>query len=460
MSFMNTLYGHLPSRIQDVAVSIEGARVRRNRYGDPFPRLLEEYRSRDRWSADRIHEYQTMMLARTLELAAQTPFYGALFGRMGVSWHELLDRDAFARIPITTKELLHREPEAFRPRPLRKSDQVIRTSGTTGTSLALAISENVEAEQWAVWWRYREHHGLALGDWCAVFGSAPVVPQRERRRFWRLNRGGHEYRFSVYHISAETAGSYARDLNRLRPRWIHGNPSAISLLGRYMIEQGLTLDDPPARVTVGSENMQPWQVSAITEAFGSVPVQHYGLAEPVANISECEHGSLHTDDDFSLVEYVPSDLHGAHRIVGTSFCNTATVLLRYDTGDLADPAATSACACGRAGRIVRSIDGRSTDYITLPSGRRVASLATPFHSSSGLAEAQVYQTPAGDLVIRYVPGQGWSETVLQEIEEKLRGRIGEDVGIRFEKVDQVQRSARGKIRLVVSDYEPAPAKER
>ena len=85
-----------------------------------------------------------------------------------------------------------------------------------------------------------------------------------------------------------------------------------------------------------------------------------GLAEAVANISECERGRLHVDEDFAAVEFVPEQTGRRHRIVGCNFTNLATPLLRYDTGDLA-VLDDDGCDCGRPGRVVASVDGRQED---------------------------------------------------------------------------------------------------
>jgi phenylacetate-CoA ligase len=175
------------------------------------------------------------------------------------------------------------------------------------------------------------------------------------------------------------------------------------------------------------------------------------LAEAVANISQCPAGHLHVDEDFSYVEFLP-DVDGMSRIVGTSFSNRAVSILRYDTGDLARTS-NDVCSCGRAGRLVTSLDGRLTDYIVLPGGRKVASLATPFHDADGLREAQLYQAKDGNLVIRYVPISGGAVD-LNSLESSLRVRVGGEIKISFEQLAQIPKTKRGKTKLVVSDFQP------
>jgi len=44
-------------------------------------------------------------------------------------------------------------------------------------------------------------------------------------------------------------------------------------------------------ITVGAENLLPQQADLIEQAFGARPRQHYGMAEAIANSSECERGA-------------------------------------------------------------------------------------------------------------------------------------------------------------------------
>jgi len=109
----------------------------------------------------------------------------------------------------------------------------------------------------------------------------------------------------------------------------------IAFIAQVGIELGYARRVPTRWVTVGAENLLAHQRHAIERMFGVTPRQHYGLAEGVANISECPQGTLHVDEDYSFVEFIPREHGFGHRIVGTSLDNSAIPFLRYDTGDIA-----------------------------------------------------------------------------------------------------------------------------
>jgi len=451
---LNKIYRLMPNQIQDWAVSYQGWRLRKYRFGKDFNLALENFLERDDWPPEKINEYQQKKLSEALERASRTPFYQRLFTEMGANWRDFNNPKYFSMLPVVSKSDIKNKLDDFRPRLALKSDKMLKTSGTTGESFSFPVSNNIEPEQWALWWRYRMWHDIRRGDKCALFASAPIVHGKLDGRPWRYDKVNNEYRFSIFHISKETAATYVESLNMIKPRWIHGNPTAIALLSQYIIELKLKLNFKVNTITVGSENFLGWQQEIIQKTFGIKAFQHYGQAEAVANISECEHGNLHTDEDYSYVEYIDEKNDGSLSIVGTQFNNHAFCLIRYKTGDLAR-LSNDQCPCGRYGRIIKTLDGRLTDFIYLPNGEKIASLAAPFHDTENLAGAQIYQENNGNLLIKYIPSEGWDEKNLDEIEKKLRIRVGEQINISFLQVNEIEKTPRGKMKLVISDYSPS-----
>lgn len=447
---IRALYHRLPLPLQDALVTLEGYRVRRQRLGGEFRTRLRDYLDRDGWNEEQLAAYRTVQRSAALERAARAPFYRSWFNAAGADWRDFVDVDSFRALPIMQKSDLAADLDAFRPRPPGRSDRTVATSGTTGTSFEFPLSAEVEPDQWAVWWRYRLRHGIQPGTRCALFASAPILTPGDTGRPYRINHANHEVRFSIFHISTDRIGDYLAAFRRHRLRWVHGNPTAITQFCVCYLESGHRERIELDHLTVGSENLTPWQVEAMQAVFGMTPRQHYGLAEPVANISELPDGRLAVDEDFAYVEFIHDPDHDLKHIVGTAFCNTALALLRYDTGDLCALAEGS----GRddTQRYVETLDGRSTDYVLLPGGRRVASLAAPFHATPGLAQAQLVQNADQSLTVRFIPGHGWrGEAALGGLERELRQRIGTELPIRFQQVASIPTTARGKSRLVISE---------
>jgi phenylacetate-CoA ligase len=276
---------------------------------------------------------------------------------------------------------------------------------------------------------------------------APV--EQEGPPFWRVNLPGHQVLFSGFHMIPARLPDYVRALRRLRLPWLHGYPSLLALLAGHLVETGTDLGYPVRWITTGAESLLPQQAALIGRAFGVVPRQHYGQAEAVANLSECERGRLHVDEDFSWVEFAPAG-DGTHRIVGTNFSNPATPLLRYDTGDFVTLDAAG-CPCGRPGRTVFRVDGRREDYVVLPSGARVGRLDHAFKDLVHVREAQIRQRSREALLLRVVRAPQWEAADEERMLHEMRLRVGAGIRLEVEYVERIERTAAGKLRFVVSE---------
>jgi phenylacetate-CoA ligase len=216
---------------------------------------------------------------------------------------------------------------------------------------------------------------------------------------------------------------------------------------------GLALDAAPQRrpkpgvITLGAENLLEPQRRLIADAFGVEPIQHYGLAEAVANASQCRAGNLHVDEDFAAVELLPDG--DGFRIVGTALENRAMPLIRYDTGDRGR-LLPDGCPCGLAGRVLGPIDGRLEDLLELADGTRVGRLDHLFKDAIRVAEAQIRQDAPGRCVISVVPRDGYRSEDTQALLAECSTRFGDRLDVRVDVVDAIPRTRRGKLRLVVS----------
>lgn len=446
-------YHLLPVPLQHVACSLEGWRIRRQRFDATFWGLLSDYEARARWQSEGLARFRDRRLVAFISHCAQTvPYYRELFRRFRIDWRAIRTVADLAALPVLTKDVVRDHLREFRSDAVPPGELVqAHTSGTTGGGLRFLTTRLATREQWAVWWRYRRWHGIPFDTWCGYFGGRSVVPVRSTDPpFWRYNVSMRQILFSGYHMSPANLEAYVAELRRRQPPWLHGYPSLLALLASYLLDRGVDLGYQVRWVTVGAENLLRHQRDAIERAFGVRPKQHYGLAEAVANFSECEAGLLHVDEDFAAVEFLADESTGAYRIVGTNVTNPAMPFVRYDTGDLAT-IADSSCACGRPGRVVRAVDGREEDYVLLPNGARVGRLDHVFKDLVRVREAQIVQRADGALCVRVVPRPGYSAADEAQLLAELRKRVGEQIAVAIQIVEVLERGPSGKLRFVISE---------
>jgi len=70
---------------------------------------------------------------------------------------------------------------------------------------------------------------------------------------------------------------------------------------------------------------------------------------------------------------------------------------------------------------------------------------------TSIKEAQIVQKRAGEVCIRIVRGQGYSTADEARLLQEIHARAGADLDVRIEYLTQLERSASGKLRFVVSE---------
>jgi Coenzyme F390 synthetase len=247
---------------------------------------------------------------------------------------EITTLEDLAVLPITSKaDVQERRSEFLSSAVPRRRWKLLSASGSTGSGLIVGTTLEAVQEQWATWWRCWRWHGIELGTWNAIFGSPSVVPpHRQAPPFWRYNRAGHELVFSHLHTSSKNVPHYVAELRRKKPPWLSGLASQLALISFYLVETKTDLGYEVRWIATSSENLLPQQSSLIEKAFSVRPIQHYGMAESVANFSECDKRKLHVDKELAAVVFIP--LTGnRYRVVGTNVSNPAMPLIRYECND-------------------------------------------------------------------------------------------------------------------------------
>ena len=263
------LYAHLPTILQNAAVSTQGFKINRWRYGGEFERLLAEYLERQKFDSSALREYQLSRLRDLFKNAAHTPFWKERFAEYGVDPD---GEDPFfevQKLPVMTKAEVKSSVERISNRSFSRRELIGRhTSGTTGSGLVFTGTRVSEQETWAVWWRYRLRHGIARDTWCGYFGGRSVVPANQvKSPFWRTNYAGRQIMFSAYHLNEKNAPFYLDCLRESKVSWLHGYPSVLSLLASYILDCSLEPIRSVRIVTTGAESLSGSQRSQIERAF-------------------------------------------------------------------------------------------------------------------------------------------------------------------------------------------------
>ncbi len=453
MTAHREIYTRLPIWLQNMACSLGGWRLLRRRYNRRFFDIHKQYMLRGTDSASAIMQYRDSRIMEFVRHAVGTvPYYKTKFAELKIKPEDITGLDDLKRLPILTKDEVQRNLPSLKSGAFSERETIIaHTSGTTGRGLVFPITFDAERRQWAIWWRFRNRHGIEFGTPCGVFGGKTFVPVNQSRPpYWRYDRPGKQIFFSGYHLRQENLPAYIEQIKASGIEWLHGYPSHLTLVASFIIETGIKATDRIKHITTGAESLLLHQKEIIEKAFGARVFQHYGLAEAVANISECPRGNLHVDEDFAGVEFAPI---GGNRysILGTNFTNYAFPLLRYDTGDIAFISnEEKRCSCGWPGRLVDRIDGRIEDYIVLDDDTRIGRLDHLFKEITTVREAQLFQDEPGKIQFRIVRAPEYSPGDEAKLLRAARERMGNKAVIDIKYVDKLQRVETNKLRFVIS----------
>ena len=447
------LYLRLPWHLQGLILNFAGAVIHRRRYSGHYGTVEKEVDKRLDFSKNEIHKYRVSRLKKHFQSARSSPFWANRFLKFKVNIGSEDPFKELEKLPVLTKlEVKEHASEIVNYRA--KSRSIKRhTSGSTGSGLIFWESRQMEQVTWATWWRFRKMHGISRHDWCAYFGGRSIVSvTREQPPFWRNNFFGKQIIFSGYHINSATAEAYLTKIKKTGVSWIHGYPSIISLLAGYKKELNISL--PRLKIiTTGAENLLESQKRLISEAFQVPLAQHYGLAEGVANISMWPSGSMHVDEDYACVEFLP--LEGGnekqHKIVGTNWHNHSFPLFRYDTGDIVSLADSKEVVQSCRGRKVEFIDGRREDFVVLPNGTKIGRMDNVFKDLINIKDAQIRQKDKSRITILVVPGIRYSQKDERLLVEQIKKRLGDTIGLEIKYMSSIKRTKSGKLRLVVQE---------
>jgi len=412
-------------------------------------RLLASARGRSRAPADALRRLQERRLRALLaHVRAHVPFHRSRVDAAGVGPDHPRTLEDVVRLPTMSKALLRETPPAdlvVRGARLDRLD-VVHTSGSTGSPLRIWRGQcEIDAHR-AAGLRILLEHGFRWTDRTLEIRVAfgPTFAAQ------RLGLAPKRW-VSIL----EPPEVQVRALREYRPQVLSASASTLHDLARAALDAR----DPPVPVRLvfsDAEPLLPETRRLVAHAFGTAPIDRYGLVELSDFAWECERrDGLHVSADTHLVEVLddagrPAPPGVPGRIVCTDLIARTMPMLRYETGDRA-ALAGDPCPCGRTFPRLVGLAGRAADVVLLPDGRR---LYWPwFHETfarlDDLERYQVIQEAPDRLRVRMATRPGRHDAVAPRIRAALATVAPADLRVECEAWDGVH-DPREKFRPVVS----------
>lgn len=399
------------------------------------------------WSPERVQALQNRLVSKIVRHAySKVPFYREWFDRAGIPCDSIQNLEDLMRIPVVTKRDLKAYPlEARVTRGIDVSRAgKVQTSGSTGIPTTVVYSREDVVKRGAVW---------SLGAW--DLGQRP---------FDRVLAIGHEERFRPTWRRRLSPGSWFRRVSnekdaleaaaRFRPDVLFGMPSEL-----YLISQRMTGDEGrryQLRLIIsGAEMVSPPLRKSIEEAFHAPMRMFYACWEFGVIAAECRAGNgYHLVSDHLIVECLkkgrPAQPGESGELVITDLTARTMPFIRFQIGDVGIVGRGS-CACGRSGLTIKSLQGRSDDFIKLPDGRLISPFeaAAPLYRLEAVLQYRIIQLTPDSYRIEY-EGKEDLDVDRQEEIRSYYARHLQSTRTILERVRRIEPEPSGKIRKIIS----------
>lgn len=405
-----------------------------------------------------LRQMQTERLRTLLcHAALHVPYYRALFARLDFDPTRVRDVRDLRCLPVLRKADINAQRDAFRSDiagPLQRSN----TGGSSGEPLIFHLGRGRVSHDVAAKWRATRWWGVDIGDPEAVLWGSPIeLGAQDRWRAWR-DRLLRTTLLPAFRMSRARLDGYLRRLLRLRPHMVFGYPSALCHLAHHAQAQRVPLDTLGVRVVfVTGERLYEEQRTLLARTFGCAVANGYGGRDAGFIAHECPEGGMHLSAEDIIVEIlgadgqpVPNGTPGA--IVITHLASGDFPFIRYATGDRG-ALGTAPCPCGRGLPLLRSLEGRSTDFVVAHDGTVMHGLAL-IYILRDIAQVRAFKIVQESLLLTrvlVVCVPALADDMRAAIVAQFKARLGAEVAIDIAEVAEIAAEASGKYRYVVSN---------
>jgi phenylacetate-CoA ligase len=430
---------------------------------DGVNRAVRELR-RNQWlSANAIDSIRHEKLQRLLVHAHRhVPYYRDAIDALGVDPRELAQAETFARLPVLTKAVIRRNHDRLQTTALAGNRLHLNsTSGSTGEPLKFYTDDSMSTYHMASVIRNKEWTGWRMSSREACLWGAPVDANKAKAFRGRMHgRITGSLFLSAYDMTEEAMDRYVSDIAAHQPFLLVSYPSILEVFAAHCRRRNSRFESLRAIIT-SAETMSPDQRDLIEKTFGTRVFNRYGSREVGDIAHECaSHTGLHVNSDCVLVEIVGGSGRPCSRgetgdVLVTSLHNYGMPLIRYAIGDRASWSLQTTCECGRGLPLLAGIEGRSMDVVSTRSGKRIGGTywTILLRSRPGFTQFQVVQDTPDGITVRFIRDDRFDAGVLEYYTQRIREKCGAEFQVLFQEEKELERTAAGKRRLVVSNVD-------
>ena len=319
-------------------------------------------------------ELEELQLERAQKLVAyvydRIPFYRESFDKAGVKPEDLQSLADLKKFPFTVKQdMRDAYPFGLFAVPMEDVARIHCSSGTTGTATVVGYTEHDLAEWGDCFARFVRAADCGPGSVMQVaYGYGLFTGGLG------AHRGGETAGCAMVPTSTGNTKRQARLLRDFGTEILACTPSYAVVIADTAAKMGIDKSQLKLKSAIlGAEPSSEGMRKEIEDKLGCRVYDIYGLSEVMGPgvACECEHqNGLHVNEDKFIIEIVDPETFEPMpdgewgEVVFTTLTKECSPLVRYRTRDISR-ILPGECACGRTGRRMDRIAGRTDDMLII-----------------------------------------------------------------------------------------------
>ncbi|MBU3159852.1 AMP-binding protein [Clostridium frigoris] len=456
IDFIKKVYIHVPIRLINLAAPIYYLIPDSIRYGSTFKKQKKFLKTKEFLSESEQANITNQNFVELINYCYQNvPYYHELFDNNGLKVDTFKTVSDIKRIPFLTKEILReRMDDLIADGTDRNKLLLITSSGTTGTPIGVYVDHDSTMIEWAYTLHIWRRVGYKLNSSRVVLRGKHFREEIIKGKCWQYDALRRELSCNIHDMCEDNLEQYCVAIEKYKPEFIHGYPSAIYTLCLYIKKRGL--EHQFKAVLAVSETIITEQRKIIEEVLKTRIFAFYGHSERLIMAGECEYSNkYHVEPQYGIAEIVDENgeiitNNTVGELVATGFSNRSMPLLRYKTGDLANWSEQQHCECNRHYKLIEQVLGRKKEVLINKVGIPV--LLTSMHYEffeEHVKQFKFYQEEIGKVKLIATVDMNYSDedekSILKTLEGDTRGSIDFEVVI----VNELSAKSSGKREMVI-----------
>jgi len=436
MKYMNsTLLKKLNTTLPSSIKRLIGPYIRKKLFNNAvFRNQFEELNQTDKNDTTAIKKMQFEKLKATLIHAYEhTKYYKRKFDECGFNAYNFTSTSELNKIP-----LLQRKDIAENFTDLQ-ADNITdyyksTTGGSSGVSLNILLDKDSIYRERAFIYHFWSKCGYdyKISKIASFRGGIDFNSKTHRH-----NPLYNEIQLNPCLINKDTVNKYFLLIEKFKPQFLHGLPSAIYSFCKYAGQSGIDLGNKYKAVLFISENVYEYQRQFIEQSLGCKSYAYYGHTERSVFAEQVGEG-YHFNDCYSYVEFDDK----SSNIITTGFINRKMPLIRYELDD---------SIIQIPGTGLYEITGHRDGLLYGKNNEIISAASLYIHDSTmdKVANQQFIQEYPGIVKMLVCPINELTEGDRKLIEKYYQDKLGSAIDIEVEVAKDLIFTKRGKLPLII-----------